>query len=142
MSPQIFSKLFSKPLIKQFFKFAIVGAIGTLVNILVLYIFTEFFKVFYIISEIFAFFSSSVNNYLLDKYWTFQEDLKEKIVPKYFQFVIISLISLTVNLSILYIAVEYFNYWYVFAEVGAILIVFLINFVGNKLWTFRTKPIV
>ncbi|TFF95500.1 MAG: hypothetical protein EU547_07465, partial [Promethearchaeota archaeon] len=49
------SELISKSFIKQILKFAIVGAIGTIVNISILYLLTEYLNVFYIISEVFAF---------------------------------------------------------------------------------------
>ena len=133
------SKLFSKAFIKEFTKFAIVGALGTLINVLVLYLFTEIFNVYYIISEIVAFIVSSINNYLLNKIWTFKEELQEKIVIKYTEFLTISVIALIINLSVLFVLVEYFNFWYILAEVGAIICAFLFNYVGNKLWTFRKR---
>ena len=49
----LISKLISKPFIKQLIKFAFVGAIGTIVNLTILYVLTEFLLVYYIISEIF-----------------------------------------------------------------------------------------
>ena len=78
-----------------------------------------------------------LNNYLLDKTWTFREEIKDKIITKYFQFFLISLISLIVNISILFYLVEFHNIWYIYAEIGAICGGFLINFFGNKLWTFN-----
>ena len=118
-------------------KFAIVGAMGTLVNLLVLYSFTEVFNIYYIISAIIAFIVAGLHNYILDKIWAFKENIEEKMVSKYFQFLIISSISLIVNLSILFILVEFYGIWYIFAEVLAIMGGFLINFSGNKMRTFR-----
>ena len=134
---KIISKLLSTSSIKQIVKFAIVGAMGTIVNLLVLYSFTEVFKIYYIISEIIAFIVAGLHNYILDKIWTFKENIEDKIVFKYFQFLTISTISLIVNLSILFILVEFFGIWYIFAEIIAIMGGFLINFSGNKLWTFN-----
>lgn len=134
---KIISNLLSKPSIKQIIRFALVGAMGTIVNLLVLYSFTEVFKIYYIISEIIAFIVAGLHNYILDKIWTFKENIEDKIVFKYFQFLTISTISLIVNLSILFILVEFFGIWYIFAEIIAIMGGFLINFSGNKLWTFN-----
>jgi len=131
------SKLFLNSFIKQLFKFAFVGAIGTIVNLSILYILTEFFHVYYILSEMIAFSAASLNNYILDKIWTFKEEIREKIINKYFRFLIISLVALVVNISILFILVEFYEIWYIFAEIGAICCAFLVNFFGNKIWTFN-----
>ncbi len=131
------SKLLSKSKITEFIRYCIVGAIGTLVNLSILYFFTEVLSFYYLISAIIAFFFSVINNYVLNKVWTFKEKIQELIVRKYFKFITLSLISMTVNVSILFFLVEFFNIWYIFAEMIAILGAFLINFLGNKLWTFR-----
>ncbi len=136
---KFFSKIFSKRFIIQFLKFALVGALGTLINLGILYCFTEFFKVYYLISEIFAFVIVSINNYLLDKVWTFKEEVREQVVIKYFQFFTISVIALMINLIFLFILVEYFHLWYIFAEIFAIGCAFLINFSGNRYFTFKQK---
>ncbi len=131
------SKIFSKSFLKQFIKFGIVGASGILVNLAILFLFTETFKLYYVFSEVIAFLVSGVNNYILDKIWTFQEVLKEKIVRKYSRFIIISIITLIVNLYLLFFLVEILNIWYILAELEAIIFVFILNFIGNKFWTFR-----
>ena len=130
-------KLYSKDSTKQMIKFAIVGAIGTIVNLSILFISTEFFSIYYIISEIIAFFCALINNYILNKIWTFKEKVKYKVIRKYFQYFSITLIALVVNLIILFILVEFFNMWYILAEIVAILGGFLINFSGSKFWTFN-----
>lgn len=135
----IMPKLFSHSTIKEFIKFGIVGAIGTFVNLSILYFLTEIVNIYYIISEIIAFSASVINNYILNKKWTFNEKLKENIGRKYFKYVITCLLSLFVNLFILFILVEFYDFWYIFAEIVAIGGAFLINFVGNKLWTFNNK---
>ena len=131
------SELNSNSLLKQLIKFAFVGFTGTIVNLTILYTLTEFFYVYYIISEIIAFFISVINNYILNKIWTFKENIEERLIRKYFKYTIICLISLIVNISILFILVEFFGIWYIFAEIVAIMGGFLFNFIGNKLWTFR-----
>lgn len=131
------STLFSRELFIKFIKFAIVGAIGTFFNLAILFLFTDIFNVYYIISEIFAFYISVLNNYFLNKVWTFKEDIRDMVVIKHTKYVVVNLIALLVNLSILYTLVEFFNFWYILAEFFAIVCAFLVNFVGNLLWTFR-----
>jgi len=136
---KLISNLISKPLIKQMIRYAIVGAIGTVVNLSILYILTEFFHIHYIFSEIVAFVLAALNNYILDKIWTFKENIQTELIKKWFQFILINLIALAVNLTILFILVEFFYIWYIFAEVLAICGAFLINFFGNRTWTFNNN---
>ncbi|MHA1273261.1 MAG: GtrA family protein [Promethearchaeota archaeon] len=129
-------------IILQAFRFAVVGGLGTIVNILVLFLFTEIFHIFYIISEIIAFIISSLHNFTLNKIWTFKEVFKEKLMIKYTQFISVSVISLFVNLTVLFMLVEYFGFYYILGELVAICVAFFFNFIGNKLWTFsRSKEL-
>lgn len=131
------SNLFKAANFVELIKFAFVGALGTVVNLSILYTLTEFFNVYYIISETIGFLVSVLHNYILNKIWTFKENLHERIFTKYFKYIIINLISLCINLTILFILVEFYGFWYIFAEVVAISIAFLNNFTVNKLWTFK-----
>lgn len=131
------SNLSKNPNFVELIKFAFVGALGTIVNLSILYTLTEFFSVYYIISETIGFLVSVVHNYILNKIWTFKENLHERIITKYFKYTIINLISLCINLTILFILVELYGFWYIFAEVVAISIAFFNNFIVNKLWTFK-----
>ncbi|MHA1395813.1 MAG: GtrA family protein, partial [Promethearchaeota archaeon] len=106
---------------------------------LLLYIFTEFFKIYYIFSEILAIIIAIIHNYLLNKLWTFEEKIEEHPVKKFTQYSVISLISLIMNLTILFVLVEFYNVWYILAAFIAINCTFIWNFVGNKFWTFKKK---
>lgn len=134
-----FNTVFNKKNLFEFIKFALVGASGTILNILILWFLTEILGFYYIISEIIAFIISGVNNYIWNKIWTFKESLYKKTLIKYLYFLFISIISLTVNVSILYLLVEFFDMWYILAEIFAIGCAFIFNYIGNKLWTFRDR---
>jgi len=126
-----------KGVFSQAFKFAIVGVVNTLINLVVLYIFTEFLGVYYLVSAVFAFIVAVTNSFILNKIWTFKEDIKHKAASRYVKFIIVSIVALVVNLVFLWVMVEYFKMWYMFAQVLAVILNFLINFFGNKIWTFR-----
>lgn len=126
-----------KNVIKEFFKFAFVGFIGTIINLAVLYYFTEFFGVYYIISAVFAFIIAATSNFIVNKVWTFKEKITDRTFRKYFQFFSVSLIALIVNLFFLYILTEFFGIYYIISEIIAIGIALSINFLGNKIWTFN-----
>ncbi|MFX1396065.1 MAG: GtrA family protein [Promethearchaeota archaeon] len=135
----ILSELTSKHNLYQFIKSGIIGSIGAVINLLVLYVLTEYLYVYYLISETIAFIVASIHNYFLNKIWTFKEAIKDRIVSKYIQFLIINIIGLMINLLVLFILVEHFHFWYIIAEIGATLCAFAFNFLGNKFWTFQEK---
>ncbi|MGV8152173.1 MAG: GtrA family protein [Candidatus Nanoarchaeia archaeon] len=122
--------------IKQFIKFGIVGVINTLINLLVLWILSEYFGVYYMIAAILAFIAAVTNSFVLNKIWTFEESLGHKKYSRYLKFFIVSVFALLVNLAVLYVLVEYFKFWYIYAQLIGIIGNLIINFAGNKLWTF------
>ncbi|NVN96689.1 glycosyltransferase family 2 protein [Candidatus Nomurabacteria bacterium] len=128
---------YKKRVIYEFIKFSCVGLIGTFVNISVLYLFTDLYNIYYILSAIIAFIVAVTINYILNKLWTFNEKLSYYLVSKYFNFFAVSLMALSVNLIFLYVFTEYFKIYYIFSQVIAIGLSLIINFIGNKIWTFR-----
>lgn len=129
--------MIKKETIRQFFKFAVVGVLNTLINLSVLYVLTEFLRVYYILSAVFAFLVAVTNSFIWNKLWTFKENLSYHATTKYIKFILISVAALIFNLSILYILTEFFHIYYLVSQVIAILFSLWINFFGNKLWTFR-----
>jgi len=127
---------YKKNVVKEFVKFGVVGGIGTFVNIAVLYLLTEKAGVYYMVSAIFSFIVAMTNNFILNKIWTFRENIKFKIGKKYLQFGLVSISALLVNLLFLYIFTEFFGVYYLISQVLAIGIALIINFLGNKIWTF------
>jgi len=127
---------YKKNVIKEFVKFGVVGGIGTLVNIAILYLLTEEAGVYYMISAIFSFIVAMSGNFLLNKLWTFNEIIEFGIGRKYLQFSLVSISALLVNLFFLYIFTEVLGIYYIVSQILAIGIALIINFLGNKIWTF------
>jgi len=121
----------------QFLKFIIIGILNTLVNLIIFYLFTEIFNVYYMVAAVLAFLFAVTNSYLFNKTWTFKEKLKYKTSSRYIKFFIISIIALSFNLALLYLLVEYFKFNIFIAQLAGVFLNFLINFFGNKLWTFK-----
>lgn len=127
---------YKKNVILEFFKFAFVGGIGTLINIAILYFLTEKAGVYYMVSAVFSFIIAMTSNFILNKLWTFKENIKLQIGRKYLQFGLVSVTALLVNLFFLYILTEFAGIYYIFSQILAIGIALIINFLGNKIWTY------
>lgn len=127
---------YKKNVMGEFFKFGVVGIVGMFVNLAILYYFTEYFGIWYMVSAVFAFLFAMTLNFLLNKIWTFKESFRLSVGKKYLQFSLISVVALVVNLVFLYLFTEVFGIYYLISQVFAIGIAFFVNFAGNKIWTF------
>jgi glycosyltransferase involved in cell wall biosynthesis len=106
----------------QVVRFVIAGGTAVLVNIAVLYAFTEGLGLWYLTSEILAFAVAVLYNFALQKFWTFGNS-GGSATHQGLWFFGINLINLVLNAGILYVLVEFFGLWYVFAQVIASVII-------------------
>ncbi|MFA6098560.1 MAG: GtrA family protein [Patescibacteria group bacterium] len=138
------SYLREHPSVVEFLKFGIVGVAGTLVDFSSYALLTRVFGVYYIYATATSVFLAIVNNFFLNKFWTFKKGDSGKAKSESVKFFIVSLVNYFLNLGIVYIVVEhsgavkYFgdNVDF-FAKAVAIGIVLFSNYFGNKYWTFR-----
>ncbi len=129
--------MIDRKLTGEFFKYAIVGASGILVNLFFLYTLTESVRVYYLFSEIFAFLVATLSNFAFNKVWTFKEHMRENFVLKGIKFFLVAGFSLIVNLFFLWFFTEFAGIYYLLSQVLASGFTLVTNFTGNKLWTFR-----
>lgn len=135
-----------KPWLARYIKFALVGGIGTLINLAIFWTSIEVFYVNEIIAIILAFVIADTNNFLWNRWWTFRS--KGKIHLQYPQFLLVSADGLMLNI-ILYTAItdhvfpalglveDKASLYQVFAQVICIFLVSVFNFFANALWTFE-----
>ncbi len=129
----------------KYLKFAIIGGIGAVINLLVLWTSVELFNVYYLWAAVLAFIIADTNNFIWNRLWTFKS--KGKIRFQYPQFLLVSVDGLMLNLIILWALVEEVmpslglrqdkaSLYLVFAQVIAIFLVSIFNFLANSMWTF------
>lgn len=129
-----------RPWLWQFIKFSVVGTSGTIVDYSILNLLVLVFHVNVYISATISFTAGVINNFTWNRYWTFKEIPHGRNVPfQFFQFLVVSVIGLSLNLLIMYVLIEFFGLWYNFAKAFAIAIVLFWNFLANKFWTFKAK---
>jgi len=78
------------------------------------------------------------SNYLLNRWWTFH-DRRAGVAAQGMRFFAVSLASLGANLLVLHILIT-LGLGKLVAQAVAIVLVTPLNFVGNKLWSFRRDP--
>lgn len=142
-------------MIKKFIKFMIIGASGTIVNLLI-FSFLIYFNFKSIPAATIAFVFAASNNFYWNFKWTFKNDAMDKsLKAKYTQFLIISIVNFGVNIVFLKIFNRLLNFEFLLAQnlametIGKIEVIFsqalaigiasVLNFLGNYLITFREK---
>jgi putative flippase GtrA len=128
---------------KQFVKFAVVGATGTIVNLAVLkatlflwgrLVGDPTFGVEIFASGL-AFGVAVVNNYLLNRWWTFRAT--GGFATQFLKFFVVSCAGLALNELAFWLFRGQVGLGVLVSQCIAILCVLPFNFILNKLWSFR-----
>jgi putative flippase GtrA len=119
----------------QLAKFCAVGAVGYVVNLGVYSLLLNWANLYYLIAAVGSFCVAVTNNYLLNRYWTFHHQ-RGHFAYQGARFLVVSVVSLGANLLILHLLITA-GLGKIVAQAAAIILVTPLNFVGNKLWSFR-----
>jgi putative flippase GtrA len=120
-------------LVLKFIKFSVVGAIGLIIDFGITWTCKEKLSWNKYVSNSLGFSFAVVNNYLLNKYWTFT-DHNPEIIEQFAKFTAISMIGLLINNLVIYILVRHINFYK--AKILAIGIVVIWNFFMNYTYAF------
>jgi dolichol-phosphate mannosyltransferase len=122
-------------------RFFTVGASGLGVNYLASLLFSSSLDMWYIHATILGIMFSISSNFVLNKYWTFEDRdfAPKKTAIQYGKFVGFSSIGALVQLGMVYYLVDGFSLSYPIALVLAVGTAAFGNFILNKKWTFKEK---
>jgi dolichol-phosphate mannosyltransferase len=91
----------------------------------------------YVPAAIGSFLVAVTNNYVWNRLWTFRGQ-RGHVVHQGLRFFVVSTIALVANLLVLHALVQA-GLGEVVSQALAIMLVTPVNFVGNKLWSFRHR---
>lgn len=117
--------------------FCVVGGVGVVINLAV-YRTLVHNGVEFLIAAMCSFLVAVTSNYTLNRIWTFREH-RGHIGIQGMRFFAVSLAGLGVNLLLLELIVGAAGGEKVIGQAIAIAVVTPLNFVGNKLWSFRRR---
>jgi putative flippase GtrA len=121
----------------QLVQFALVGGIGFAVNLVVYAIFVHPLGVEYHVAATVAWFVAVLNNFVLNRHWTF-DARAGRAHQQGIRFFVVSLVAFGFSQIVLTLLVEDAGLAKVSAEALAVAASMPLNFLGNKLWSFRT----
>ncbi len=121
----------------KFVRFSISGMVATLVDVLVLYILVEWLHVWYLIAATPSFLVGSFVHFLISYNWVFEHEGKIDFWHKYLKFTSIHILSLGINLVLMYLFVQFLHTHYLVGKAAAVIGSLAWNFWGNKKFTFK-----
>jgi putative flippase GtrA len=122
----------------KFFKFALVGSSGLIIDFGTTYLLKEKIKINKFIANATGFSLAASSNYLWNRLWTFHSNNPE-IFFEYLSFIIISLIGLGINTVVLWLLIRKSKRNFYLAKVFATLVTVIWNFSANFLFTFNMQ---
>ncbi len=122
----------------QLVRFGLVGGAGFVVNVAVYALLVHGAGLEYRVASVAAWLVAVLNNFVLNRHWTF--DAREgRAHHQAVRFLLVSLVAEAVSLLLLTVFVEAANLPKVPAQALAVAASMPFNFIGNKLWTFRSE---
>jgi dolichol-phosphate mannosyltransferase len=123
----------------RFLKFCAVGAVGAVLNLIVLYSLTEL-GVFYLLSGLVAIEAGLLSNFFLNKSWTFKDRGTRglgSVLAALYRDHAVRLIGIVLNLVILWLLTSLFGLYYLASQLIGITVAMLWNYGGNQWWTWE-----
>lgn len=121
----------------QLFRYTFVGGAAFIVDFTSLFILTDFFGVYYLLSAAIAFILGLVANYLLSVRWVFNRRTLENKTFEFGIFTFIGIIGLGLNEVIIWFFTSNMQIYYLYSKIIAAIIILFWNFFARKFALFR-----
>ncbi len=116
--------------------FFIIGVLASLVDFCLLYYFTSYLGIWYLVSASVSYCCGIVVSYHLNKHLTFH-DHNHNYLAQFSTFSAVSISCLLLNLCMMWLMVELLSVHYLAAKICGISVGFLWNYYGQSTITFR-----
>ncbi len=120
----------------QLVRFGLVGGVGFIVNVAVYALFVHSVGLDYRAASVVAWLVAVMNNFVLNRYWTFDAS-EGRAHFQAMRFLVVSLVAEVCSLLLLTLLVEGAGIAKIPAQALAVAASMPLNFLGNKLWSFR-----
>jgi len=114
------------------FRYFVTGGFVTIINIILLYIFVEFFKLNYILSNIISMIICITLTYIISKKIIFTKKVTIGVKKEFLSYIVIAIISIIIDTFTLNILINKFKIYYIFSKIVATLISTISNYFLKK----------
>ena len=133
--PSVVASLRSLSNWQQLGKFCVVGGVGYLINLAV-YAGLLLAGLHYLVAATGSFLVAVTSNYTWNRLWTFRAE-RGGVAVQGMRFLVVSVLALGANLVVLHLLISVAGVSKLVGQAIAIVAVTPLNFIGNKLWSFR-----
>lgn len=123
----------------QLFRYFFVGGFAFIVDWGSLYVLTEFFEIYYLISAAISFVLGLFVNYFISIIWVFGNSTVSNRWIEFLIFTIIGIIGLALNEVIMYLGSNVLELYFMFSKLCSTGIVFFWNFYARKIILYKHK---
>lgn len=120
-----------------FLKYLIAGGTAFLIHLLLLFTFTDIFKIHYLVSTTIALLIVFWISFFLQKYWTFADTSSDHFASQAVRYFLMHSISFVANAVLMYAFVSIFGIWYMLSQIFVSLGMAFVTFVINKRYIFK-----
>lgn len=137
----------------RFFRFAIVGTIGAVIDIGFFNLFAHYFLIPVLIAQGISFSLAVISNFIWNRYWTYPDSRNKTLSRQLFQFVMVSLAGLIIRTlifdwleqSLIWVSAQMIPESFIspvvvghnMALATVIIVILFWNFFINRYWTFN-----
>jgi putative flippase GtrA len=121
----------------QLFRYMFVGGAAFIVDFGSLFILTQFFGIYYLISAAFAFILGLAANYALSINWVFNKRTLDNRTLEFGVFAFIGVIGLVLNEILLWFFTSELGLYYLISKIIAAVIILFWNFFARKFTLFK-----
>jgi len=133
----IYNTVINNKKYKSIIKFGCVGCLNTVFDFGVFSLLNSFFGINYVISQIVSYCSGTLNSYICNKFWTFNDaKTNKKTTKEIVQFIVVNSASLGVSLIGLSILIKDNSINPFFSKIIAMILAQVVNFLGYRFWVF------
>ncbi|HUQ30348.1 MAG TPA: GtrA family protein [Candidatus Paceibacterota bacterium] len=126
------------PRLTKIARYLVSGGTAATVDLVLLYAFTEWADLWYLLSSVLAFIIAFGVSFVLQKFWTFQDHDKENMHVQAGVYLAVAVMNLTLNTFLVFFFVQHFGFHYLFAQIFTSALIAVESFFVYQRFIFRT----
>lgn len=116
-----------------FFRYLCTGGTVTIINMVLLYLLTEWASINYAVSNVISMAICIVITYITSKKMVFVKKVKIGVIKEFLTYVLISIISITIDTMIMYVLTERLKIYYLLSKVFSTFVSTIFNYISKKI---------
>jgi putative flippase GtrA len=121
----------------QFIRYGFVAVVAFIVDFGLLFVFTHYCHIYYLVSAILSFSISLVPNYILSKMWVFQSGSAYKRHIEIIAFCVIGFVGLLLNILVIWLLTSIFGLYYLISKLLAVVVIYFWSFFARRYFIYN-----